>query len=297
MELFDVTVRGRWPALVCALFAVLDLSCTGAELEPRSSQEPDATYRIEMTVGTSAALPECNSSLAGQVAFVTAPPSLWSCIQRRWIPLPCTTLSGGLVAYASTSETLVACAGGHWTVVPLPAGPAGDPGTQGEPGEPGAPGSAGLESLIVVTGESSGVNCPSGGERIDVGIDTDRSGVLEPDEVQQTAYVCNGIGAPSTPDAGPASPTLDNFQPQMLAMSVTDRATFTFGLSQPVEMDTVVELFTSNPAIVTLEAETVTIPAGQSEGAFAVRAVSIGSASVGVFVGGHPFSALVEVFP
>jgi hypothetical protein len=53
----------------------------------------------------------------------------------------------------------------------------------------------GNSSLINVTEELSGDNCTSGGLKIDVGIDTNSNGILDPDEVQSTQYICNGDGA------------------------------------------------------------------------------------------------------
>lgn len=47
-----------------------------------------------------------------------------------------------------------------------------------------------LQSKATV--ESAGSNCPSGGARIDSGIDGNNNGVLDGAEVTSTAYVCNG---------------------------------------------------------------------------------------------------------
>jgi len=56
----------------------------------------------------------------------------------------------------------------------------------------GAPGPAGLNSVFLVTAESAGANCPTGGEKIQTGLDSNRNGVLDPTEVTATSYVCNG---------------------------------------------------------------------------------------------------------
>jgi IPT/TIG domain/Collagen triple helix repeat (20 copies) len=56
----------------------------------------------------------------------------------------------------------------------------------------GAPGAAGAQSLVSITTEPPGVNCAAGGERVDVGLDTNGDGQLEAAEIQHTAYVCNG---------------------------------------------------------------------------------------------------------
>jgi hypothetical protein len=80
----------------------------------------------------------------------------------------------------------------------------GAQGAQGVPGAPGATGAAGahgaagaaadpaLASLISVsTLAPDDPHCAFGGLSVSVGIDDDGNGILEPDEVDQTAYVCN----------------------------------------------------------------------------------------------------------
>src|SRR5262245_33727729 len=68
-------------------------------------------------------------------------------------------------------------------------GQKGDPGTPGPPGSPG-----GLEALVRTTSVSAGTACATGGVKIEVGLDRDVDGVLDPDEVDpaQTQFVCNG---------------------------------------------------------------------------------------------------------
>ena len=94
---------------------------------------------------------------------------------------------------------------------PGPAGPQGPQGLQGVPGEAGPPGAqgpqgdAGATSLILSI-PYSGPQCPAGGYEIQSGVDANGDGILEPIEVQQTAYVCNGVPAflpYPEPDAGP----------------------------------------------------------------------------------------------
>jgi hypothetical protein len=60
------------------------------------------------------------------------------------------------------------------------------------PGSPGSNGSDGDSVLIAVTAEPPGAHCAAGGQRVDTGIDADRDHVLDPQEIAQTAYVCNG---------------------------------------------------------------------------------------------------------
>lgn len=51
-----------------------------------------------------------------------------------------------------------------------------------------------FNSLIKTTSELPGLNCPSGGLKVDVGLDSNRNGVLENSEINSTSYVCNGSG-------------------------------------------------------------------------------------------------------
>ena len=59
-------------------------------------------------------------------------------------------------------------------------------------GAQGPAGNDGLDALITMNPEPVGPNCPYGGLRVDVGIDTDRNGSLEPAEITQTGFVCSG---------------------------------------------------------------------------------------------------------
>ncbi len=47
-------------------------------------------------------------------------------------------------------------------------------------------------SLVSIVSEPSGTHCAYGGIRIDVGLDKDSNGILDPSEVTSTNYVCNG---------------------------------------------------------------------------------------------------------
>jgi hypothetical protein len=71
-------------------------------------------------------------------------------------------------------------------------GPAGANGTNGSNGTNGTNGVNGKNSLIKTTPEPAGINCPNGGKKVESGIDTDNSGVLDAGEVTTTNYTCNG---------------------------------------------------------------------------------------------------------
>src|SRR5688572_24592039 len=56
----------------------------------------------------------------------------------------------------------------------------------------GPVGPAGLKSLMNISNEPTGSNCQYGGLKIEAGIDDNRNELLEPGEVDNTNYVCNG---------------------------------------------------------------------------------------------------------
>jgi hypothetical protein len=97
-----------------------------------------------------------------------------------------------------------------------PAGPSGIPGTAGPQGPSGAQGAAGpagaqgiagtngKNTLVKTTTELAGINCASGGVKIEYGLDANSNGTLDVTEINATLtkYVCNGaVGA-----TGPQGP-------------------------------------------------------------------------------------------
>ena len=74
-----------------------------------------------------------------------------------------------------------------------PAGPQGPVGPQGEPGEPGTQGIDGKNSLIKTTQEPPGINCSTGGVKIETGQDTNLNGLLDSLEINHliTQFICN----------------------------------------------------------------------------------------------------------
>lgn len=58
-------------------------------------------------------------------------------------------------------------------------------------------GSTGLNSLVRTTAEPAGANCTYGGVKFESGLDANKNGLLDNNEVtvSQTQYVCNGAGA------------------------------------------------------------------------------------------------------
>lgn len=54
-------------------------------------------------------------------------------------------------------------------------------------------GLTGINSLASMVAEPAGNHCPTGGYKIVTGADINKNGVLDVEEIQNTAYVCNGI--------------------------------------------------------------------------------------------------------
>ncbi len=65
----------------------------------------------------------------------------------------------------------------------------------------GAPGENGLTALVFTIDEPPGTNCPVGGIKLNVGLDTNSNGVLDANEVTNTDYVCNGGSSDTIPSA------------------------------------------------------------------------------------------------
>lgn len=169
---------------------VLGLAPVGCVEESAAPEkEPSSeVLTIDLTVATAAELPTCDSKLSGATAFVVTPPGLYRCMTSKWVEVQCFPGATGTVAYSSVTETLVACTESGWRVVTLPPGPQGPEGPKGEKGD---------STLVNVESEPPGSNCAAGGQRIEIGLDTNKNGKLDPDEVTKTAFVCSGMdGAP-----------------------------------------------------------------------------------------------------
>ena len=84
------------------------------------------------------------------------------------------------------------------------AGVNGTDGQNGIDGQDGANGSDGLNSLIDLLSEPSGDNCEQGGLRINSGLDDNRDGILQTEEVDDFSFICqptNGISIDFDEDA------------------------------------------------------------------------------------------------
>jgi hypothetical protein len=100
----------------------------------------------------------------------------------------------------------------------------------GEAGPPGANADASIvfAALVTITPEPIGERCDAGGKRIDVGIDNGdgngiaEDGVLQPGEIDDTQYVCNGIGGPDLPQIVEGNYTINNSIDVALLQGVTE---------------------------------------------------------------------------
>ena len=94
----------------------------------------------------------------------------------------------GMLSSEETSGSLNVCngAGGR----DGDKGSDGDEGRDGDKGRDGANGRDGLSSLLAISDEPQGSNCSGGGKRVDYGIDDDRDGSLDANEIDGTSYLC-----------------------------------------------------------------------------------------------------------
>ncbi|HVR21131.1 MAG TPA: hypothetical protein VMS65_15570 [Polyangiaceae bacterium] len=65
---------------------------------------------------------------------------------------------------------------------------------------PGPPGANGKNSIAQTLPEPPGIECASGGQKVQTGVDENDDGALDDSEVTSTAYVCNGASAQALVD-------------------------------------------------------------------------------------------------
>jgi len=74
-----------------------------------------------------------------------------------------------------------------------PSGAAGATGAAGAAGVTGAMGATGKTALVTTTPIGAGLDCPAGGTEINSGLDTDGDSELDPSEILETSWACNGV--------------------------------------------------------------------------------------------------------
>lgn len=84
------------------------------------------------------------------------------------------------------------------------------------PGPQGDPGTNGANSLVLTTPEPAGVNCSTGGVKMEYGLDLNYNSILDTWEVNSslTNYVCNGLQGATGPQ-GPAGPLSIPYQEKL----------------------------------------------------------------------------------
>jgi alpha-tubulin suppressor-like RCC1 family protein len=102
----------------------------------------------------------------------------------------------------------------------------GRTGQNGKDGKDGKDGKSGRNSLVVLIHQAVGsFLCPAGGEAIYVGLDDSGDGLLQPTEIDQSSFVCNGQNGTSGTGGtgggtGPAGPAGKNALIKMTAEPV-----------------------------------------------------------------------------
>ena len=125
-------------------------------------------------VVTADELTDCNTTLLGQIFFVSGEGAFQVCSTTGWAVVDLTGPAGTEGADGNNGSD-------------------GVDGTNGTDGSDGTNGIDGLTTLAVTTTLSEGnPNCPDGGLQIDVGIDDDDNGTLDAVEIDQTTYICDG---------------------------------------------------------------------------------------------------------
>ena len=163
-------------------------------------------------VQTSADLPTCDESVNNQIFFVADDYGFEICQNQAWSVINLTGLQGepGL----DGSDGLNGTDGVNGTDgIDGNNGQNGADGNDGANGQDGVNGSDGADgtngftSLIVSSFEPSGVNCPTGGTRIDTGIDDNGNSILEGGEIDDTIFICNGEDGSDGADGANGSST------------------------------------------------------------------------------------------
>jgi hypothetical protein len=110
-------------------------------------------------------------------------------------------------------------------------GPAGATGLTGSQGPQGVSGTNGQNTLVKTTNESAGVNCTTGGVKIEYGLDANSNGILDAVEINATLtkYVCNG----ATGAAGAQGPTGPTGTPGLTGPQGPQGVAGTIGLQGP----------------------------------------------------------------
>src|SRR6202142_1074469 len=183
----------------------------------------------------------CDDAHAGNVAYVSQSPDkgLWACVSNQWVSVALPPDAAGPPGPAGPPgeagppgfDGPPGEAGPPGTPGAAgPQGPPGEAGTTGPQGAQGPQGEAGTTSLVLATPVAPGPQCPGGGYELQIGLDTNGNGQLDPTEVQQSVYVCNGTSCTSCcADAGLDADGGDAGSPVVGVSATAGSATFHAG--------------------------------------------------------------------
>ncbi len=159
----------RWVAVFTGLVGVSGVGYASAGALPAPARATSAPTSTSACTN----MPACTKALADAVA--PAGSDLCACNDERWRSIACDESHAGALAYGEATKSLWACVGHGWTPISQDA-----------------------RSLVLVAPMAPGSQCPSGGEEIRVGLDTNGDGALEANELQRSYDVCDTSAARST---------------------------------------------------------------------------------------------------
>jgi hypothetical protein len=211
----------RKTGIVTEMFAVAVLATASgcATGDGVSGGEHVGSVQGAITVPDAVNLPICEGLRRGAVFFIQSQNALVYCDGGTYRPVDLHGLDGkdGVSYVVTTSAaTLDQCPTGG---VVLQVGPDankdgvvdsvassavlcnGARGPEGPQGPSGDRGENGRSSLVRQTPEPAGPNCPTGGTRVDTGVDDNGNGELDDAEIAQTTYVCS-VAASAVCDPG-----------------------------------------------------------------------------------------------
>lgn len=151
-------------------------------------------------------LPECNAGLQGQIFFIPNNAEFQVCSAMGWSVVDLIGQDGSNGVNGTDGQD-------------------GADGVNGTDGQDGIDGLDGNNALAVTSSEPSSTNCADGGIKIEVGVDGNGDGVLDPSEVDYTHFVCNGEdgtdGADGTNGSGSPNTMLTSISQPPATMGCT----------------------------------------------------------------------------
>ena len=171
------------------VFSVVTMG-VGALVVSACTDTPASTSQSVIRYDNEAARPACDPTTELQVAFSVAEASIAMCTNGSWVTVSGSHGSADAGAAGATGATGAAGATGSTGAT----GTTGATGATGAAAATGATGATGSNSLVNVSAEPAGANCPSGGYKLVFYVDANGNGTLDSSEAAgaQTAYACNG---------------------------------------------------------------------------------------------------------